>query len=343
VTQTQDSANILPDVLFVSKLLVQILARVACMKMFHEIHANDLKACSLKHEMEVQGYVLIRKLLPCENIHRLLDEITKIIYAAGWLLPEHHPLERMADITASCGGSDPAFKRVYEQIFNLEYFHAFAHHPVLQEVMHQLVGQELLIHPKPIGRLIFPNCERLVIHAHQDHQSIGGEPETFTAWMPLHDCPSELGPLQILEASHRFGLQPNDPLTGFIASEQARGGDWVGGQINAGDVLIFHSLTVHAASPNISSQLRISVDCRFQNYRHAFNPAELAFPGSSQGRSWESTYTNWRSKDLQYFWKKVPLQFKPSMNELAQLAQTADSPEMKLRYARILNQLKAQM
>jgi hypothetical protein len=267
----------------------------------------------------------------------------QIICAAEWLLPDHIPISRMANADAACGDPDPSFKRVYEQVFSLESFHALAHHPALRQVMNLLVGPQLLIHPKPIGRLIFPNCERFVVHAHQDHYAIAGDPESFTAWMPLHDCPAELGPLQILEASHRFGLQNTYPGSGYIPKETARGGDWVGGQINAGDVIIFHSLTVHAASPNISNQLRISMDCRFQDYERPLNPAAVVFPGASNnGRSWETTYANWRSDHLKYFWKQMPLHFKPSKAELARLAQTADSPMMRSRYAKILSQLEPQ-
>jgi ectoine hydroxylase-related dioxygenase (phytanoyl-CoA dioxygenase family) len=294
--------------------------------------------------MDLQGYLLIRGLLAADALNRLLVDITQIVHAAGWLLPESDPLDRMADSTQACGESDPSFKRVHEQVFNLESFHAMAHHPALQQVMRQLVGSRLLIHPKPIIRLMFPNCERFLIHAHQDHQAIGGDPESFTAWMPLHDCPRELGPLQVLEGSHRFGLQNADPVTGCLSKEKAQGGDWVGGQINAGDVVIFHSLTVHAGSPNISNQLRISMDCRFQDYARVLNPATLVFAGSANGnRSWETTYANWHSRALQYYWKGMPLQFKPSKSELAQLAQTADSPAMRARYARILNHLESEM
>jgi ectoine hydroxylase-related dioxygenase (phytanoyl-CoA dioxygenase family) len=73
--------------------------------------------------------------------------------------------------------------------------------------------------------------------------------------MPFHDCPIELGSLQVLESSHRFGLQSFDPVTGIIPKGTVLGGDWVGGQINAGDVLVFHSLTVHAASPTYQTDL----------------------------------------------------------------------------------------
>src|SRR5271170_3990183 len=261
------------------------------MKPFREIHARDLASRSLKDDMDSEGYLLIRELLPANDLSRILRAITQIVLEAGWLLPDHSPLERMVNAGAACGDPDPSFMDVYEQIFSLEAFHALAHHPALQQVMTLLTGPHLLIHPKPIGRLIFPNCERLIVHAHQDHTAIAGDPESFTAWMPLHDCPEELGPLQILEASHRFGLQETTPTTGYIPKETALGGDWVGGQINAGDVLIFHSLTIHEASSNRSSQLRISLDCRFQDYGRALNPATLVFAGSSDERSWEATYS----------------------------------------------------
>jgi ectoine hydroxylase-related dioxygenase (phytanoyl-CoA dioxygenase family) len=244
----------------------------------------------------------------------------------------------MANIHAACGDSDPEYKRLYEQIFNLESFHSLAHYPALQQAMQMLVGQKLLVHPKPMARLVFPNCERLIIQAHQDHLAIGGTPETFTAWMPLHDCPTEQGPLQILERSHVYGLQESNPATGMISKDAARGDQWVGGQINAGDVLIFHSLTVHTASPNISNHLRISLDCRFQSYEHVINPAQFVFPGSS-GRSWDNTYARWLSDDLKYFWEEIPLQLKPSREELAKLAQIAEAPKMRSRYTRILEQL----
>lgn len=312
------------------------------MKPFREIHAQEAAAACLREELETRGYVLIRNLLPREDILRSLGEVLEIIAGEGWLLQNDSPWDRLADAQMACGESDPRFEHVYRQIFGLESFHALAHHPKLRVVMKAIVGPRLLVHPKPIGRLIFPNCERFVIQSHQDHWAIGGDSSSYTAWMPLHDCPIELGPLQVLESSHHFGLQNADPTTGMIAGDRARGGEWVSGSIHAGDVLIFHSLTVHSASPNISRHLRISVDCRFQDHARPINPANLVFPGTS-GRSWETTYAGWQSEGLQYFWKQMPLTFRPSVDELAELAETAESPKMRLRYARILSQIQSQL
>ncbi len=289
----------------------------------------------------LRGYTLIRNLIPRSDIENVLGGVTIILFAAGWLLPGFDPLEHIADNSAACGDPDPSFKRTYQEVFNLESFHALPHHPALEGVMKMLVGERVLVHPKPIGRLIFPNCDSLTVHAHQDYRFMSGDPECFTVWIPLHDCPTDLGPLQILEGSHRFGVVEHEDENLHVPEISAGAlteGDWVCGQINAGDVLIFHSLTVHAASPNRSHRLRLSVDCRFQDCARAIHPGNLAFAGES-GKSWEATYARWRSNDLKYYWKGMPLKFQPSKSEIEELSRTAEPASTRARYARILSQI----
>ena len=311
------------------------------MKPFEEMDSGDVTAQALRSVLGANGYILVRDVLPKNDLIHLLREVTQIIGAAGWLLPEHNPLDRIANLRAACGDPDPGFKKTYQDVFNLARFHALPHQPALERVMKMIVGEHLLIHPKPIGRLIFPHCERLTVNAHQDYRFMGGDPECFTAWIPLHDCPAEIGPLRVIEGSHRLGfMNHNDENLHVpeIPEDSLARGNWVGGQINAGDVLIFHSLTVHAASPNVSRQLRISLDCRFQDYRRVLNPANLAFGGES-GKSWEKTYSGWDSDNLKYYWKKLPLNLKPSKDELQTLALDADNPAKRAKFARILSQL----
>jgi ectoine hydroxylase-related dioxygenase (phytanoyl-CoA dioxygenase family) len=311
------------------------------MKPFREIRTNEITPRSLQDALASRGYVLIRQVLPHADVASVLGDVTAVVSRAGWLLASHDPMDRIADASAACGDPDPSFKSTYQEIFNLESFHALPHHPALLRVMNMIAGSQVLVHPKPIGRLIFPCCDRLTVHAHQDYRFMNGDPECFTVWIPLHDCPTDMGPLQILEGSHRFGFQNHDDENLHVPEipvGEAMGDDWVGGQINAGDVLIFHSLTVHAASPNRSNRLRVSIDCRFQDYRRALNPANLAFAGES-GKSWERTYAGWQSNDLKYYWKGMSLNFRPSKSEIEQLSKAADSSSARARYARILSQL----
>lgn len=311
------------------------------MKAFHEVKACDITPKSLHDEIESKGYVLVRGLLPNEAVSTVLRDVTQVLSAAGWLVAGHDPITRKANIVASCGDPDPSFKRVYQQVFNLESFHALPHQPALRKVMEMLAGDQVLVHPKPIGRLIFPHCERLVTHAHQDYEFMGGDPEFFTVWIPLHNCPVKTGPLQIVEGSHRFGIQKHERENLHVPEIPAGseiGGDWVGGDVNAGDVIIFHSLTVHAAAPNLSDQLRLSLDCRFQDARRVLHPSNLVFAGES-GKSWEKTYASWHSDEFQYYWKTLPLMLKPTKAELTYLAETAETPTARSRYTRMASQL----
>jgi ectoine hydroxylase-related dioxygenase (phytanoyl-CoA dioxygenase family) len=311
------------------------------MKAFHELRACDLTTETLQAEINSKGYVLVRDLLPRVAVGTVLDDVTQVLSAAGWLQAGRHPMERAVEVGVAYGDPDPEFKRVYQQVFNLESLHALPHQPPLREVMKMLVGEQVLVHPKPIGRLIFPHCERLVTHAHQDYEFMGGDPEFYTVWIPLHDCPIDVGPLKILEGSHRFGVQSHERENLHVPEiplEAVAGDGWVGGHVNAGDVLIFHSLTVHAASPNLSDRMRLSLDCRFQDARRILNPSNLVFAGES-GKSWEKTYTGWHSESLKFYWKKMPLTLEPSKAELSRLAETAESPSKRARYTRIVSQL----
>lgn len=311
------------------------------MEPFREFASGQIKPRLLRACLQTDGYVLIRELLPQNDVHPVLGEILRVIYDAGWLSPDCDPFDRAANLVAACGDPDPEFKKTYQEVFNLAAFHSLPHHPALKRAMRMIVGDRVLVHPKPIGRLIFPHCERLRVHAHQDFRFMGGDQECFTVWIPLHDCPVEQGPLQIMRGSHRSGFISHEEENLHVPElpgSATTGGEWVGGPIYAGDVLIFHSLTVHAALPNLSKQLRISIDCRFQDYARAINPANLAFAGDS-GKSWEKTYSGWSSDELKFYWTKLPLQFEPSREKLQELAASSTTPALRARYTRILSQI----
>jgi ectoine hydroxylase-related dioxygenase (phytanoyl-CoA dioxygenase family) len=310
-------------------------------KPFQELNVENLTSAQLQMELQSKGYALIRGVIPGEAVRSVLADVTGVLSNSGWLLPDSDPLARIPQPGASFGDPDPAFKQVYQRVFNLESLHALPHHMALRRVMEMLVGDQVLIHPKPIGRLIFPNCEHLVVRAHQDYEFMGGDPEFFTVWIPLHDCPVEAGPLRILAGSHRFGIQEHERQNLHVPEipiNSTGGDEWVGGSVAAGDVLLFHSLTVHAASANTSGQMRLSLDCRFQDARRTLHPSNLVFAGES-GKSWEKTYADWQSDELKFYWKRLPLTLRPSKEELEELAATTESPAVRARYTRMASQL----
>jgi hypothetical protein len=117
-----------------------------------------------------------------------------------------------------------------------------------------------------------------------------GTQEIYTVWIPLGDVPLSQGPLIVLEGSNRARI-PRSYLTMDIDSGRNwsriryrhgrffRGGDysrnpravqrqfglrWVSTDFYTGDIVIFSAKTMHGTLDNLSSELRISVDARYQ-------------------------------------------------------------------------------
>ena len=176
-----------------------------------------------------------------------------------------------------------------------------------------MVGEPVLKHPESLIRVIFPKQYAFenTTGPHQDFPHVQGTAECFTLWVPLGDCPTEMGGLAIAAGSHRDGvrefrvaadgggIQVTDPLVG----------QWVVSDYEIGDVMIFHSLVVHRALPNLSDRLRQSIDVRYQRLSEPTLKKNL---GTYTGIcTWEEVYAGWKSKELQYYWKKLDVKTVP--------------------------------
>ena len=137
-----------------------------------------------------------------------------------------------------------------------------------------------------------------------DRAHIQGTTETLSLWLPLGDCPDEMGGLAIARGSHVEGVRA------FTVSSGAGGmavidpleGDWVAGPLEAGDALIFHSLTVHKGLPNRSDRLRLSLDNRYQ--RASEPVCERCLQPYAGCGSWDEITAGWTSPDLRGYWRK---------------------------------------
>ena len=210
-----------------------------------------------------------------------------------------------------CVDPDPTYLTTLRRINRLEDYHALKHHQVLIDLLERMLGGPILPHPRVLMRNIFPAREEFTTKAHQDFPNVQGTTEVYTAWLPLIDCPMEVGPLQIAAGSHTAGVYDFDIAggAGGIEITDPLEGRWVSGDFAVGDVLLFHSMTVHKGVPNRSDRLRMSMDVRYQLVSEPFN-IDNANP-DGQPLSWDEVYADWRSDALQYYWQRLPLTLKP--------------------------------
>jgi hypothetical protein len=98
--------------------------------------------------------------------------------------------------------------------------------------------------------------------------------------------------------------------------------------------LIFHSLTLHRALPNVTAdRLRVSLDNRYQALsspiaEHQMQPHLSGF----SSLTWEEVYAGWKSQEMQYYWKDPAMTVVPrdmsylerGFNEALSLAKQGD-------------------
>ena len=268
---------------------------------------------ALRQRAEQDGYLYFRGLAPAGDVQNLRETFAEIVGRHGWLDKGANADNLLSTQEAKVEGM-PEYWPVFDEFQRLESFHALAHSPPILRMLETLFGESVLVHPRNIGRIMFPSTP--TTPPHQDFVHIQGTPDVWTAWIPLGDCPTELGGIAVLAGSHRGGVYPVTPMRGAggvgVDDEtiQKTGREWHASPFHIGDALFFHSQTVHKSLPNqTDNQMRLSVDYRYQA---ASKPVTEGSLHPHFGRfNWDSVYENWKSDRLKYYWKKFDLKIAP--------------------------------
>ena len=265
----------------------------------------------LQKRAQQDGYLFFKGLIDSDSIQNLRRDFLEICHKHSWAQGGDSLMDGIRTGGPYMEG-DEGYWPVLDEFQSLESFHAFAHHPTIIDMCDKLFGEKTLVHPRNIGRIMFPENTKYTTPAHQDFIHIRGTEETYTAWIPLGDCPMHLGGLTVLVGSHRSGVYPVKPAFGAgglgIDTEplEEDGLHWTSGDYEIGDAMFFHSHTVHKALPNqTSDRIRLSVDYRYQGCSQPVTEGSL-LPHFNR-MPWDEIYKGWKSKKYQYYWNDFEL------------------------------------
>ncbi len=271
------------------------------------LDSTDLAAdpAALNERLAAEGYLFIRGLLPRAAVLEVRRQCRAVAAAGGWLDPAYPVDDGVANPAAACTDPEPRYVEVFRRLYRLESLHALKHHPAIVSFFERLLGEPVLVHPLFVMRNIFPERPESTTPAHQDYVHIQGTPDTYTVWIPLGDVPMEQGSLQVAAGSHRDGVREFRVTNGSGGLEVVDPlvDRWRASSFAAGDVLIFHSLTVHKGLPNLSNRLRQSMDARYQ--RASEPVSQLSLDPYAGLFTWDEVYAGWTSTALQYYWRRL--------------------------------------
>lgn len=281
---------------------------------------SDPKA--LRARATEEGYLFFKQRLPKENVLALRAEMLAVVERYGWRQVDQDALGGLIDLDALNQVPEEKMRTdigvsaaAYEDVQRLAAFHCLPHHPQIVSLYRILFGKEVLVHPRHIGRMITGHASVFPTPPHQDFPLIQGTSNTWTCWIPVGDCPRELGGLTILRASHRQGYLPIQPAKGAggiavpLCPNEVH---WVEGDFETGDLLTFPCYTIHKALRcQRKDTIRLSMDVRYQPVDEIVEAKSL-LPHCDL--TWEQIYAGWTAEqqaDLSYYWRKLSLQFSP--------------------------------
>ncbi len=275
-------------------------------------NSNDVlhDPVALRERAARDGYLYFPGLVDTDALWSLRGRFEEILSRHGWTDDGTDPHDLITSKDAIIEGM-PEFIPILEDFQRLEEFHAFAHDPGIVGMLARLFDDTVLVHPRNIGRIVFPTTP--TTPPHQDYIHIQGTSDVWTGWVPLGDVPQALGGIHVLSGSHSEGIYPIQPMSGaggVGVQTEGMSGDWVGNDVTAGDAIFFHSQTIHEGLPNTSGdRFRLSVDYRYQAVSKPVTEGSLQ---PHFGRfSWDWVYEEWQSKEFQYYWTDFDLELAP--------------------------------
>jgi len=274
---------------------------------------------ALRQRAAEEGYLFFRQLLPKAEVLALRAEMLAVVDRYGWRRPGQDELGGLIDHAAINRVPEELMRtdigvsaEAYDAVQKLERFHRLPHHPRLLALYQELFGADVLVHPRHIARMITSHASVFPTPPHQDFPLIQGTANTWTCWLPVGDCPRELGGLTVLRGSHRYGLQPIQPARGaggIVVPLCSYDKDWVTCDFSAGDVLTFPAFTLHRALRcQWKDQIRLSLDVRYQSVDEPVEEKSLL---PHCGLTWEQIYAGWEDDALKYYWRSLPLRMIP--------------------------------
>lgn len=279
----------------------------------------SIEAC--REQMKSKGYLLLRNFFDLAAMRDLRKEMLDVLYQFGCI--DSTDPEKYKIIEKPISNVVPEFKELFNKIASIEGLHQLLHNKKLKEFLDDYYSEESFVMPSIFPRVVSPTSEGVAWIAstpHQDYYFVQGDERFVSLWVPLDDCPNEVGPLRLLPKSHLNGLTPSRISdAGGLETISSEDTIWSASDMKLSDVLIFSSYTIHSGTQNISNRLRLSVDFRAQPLSGEIS--SISIPSSFMWAPIDQVYQEFKNEELKYYWKKYNLKIVPHDEELWQSSQ----------------------
>lgn len=234
-----------------------------------------------------QGYLVLEGVFEpaeLEPVRRefaaVIDRIADELLARGAIATTHAEQPFVRRLTALTRESLDAFEALAQGTHRGPALFDLLRHPKILDLAESLIGEEIICHPAYRVRSKLPDLDatrdKTVVPWHQDSSYL--EPECdehliVTIWTALTESTEANGCLEVVPRAHTSGIRTHVNVRGRTYLDMP---EYVGGvesvliPAKPGDVIVMTNLTPHRSGPNLSEDIRWSVDFR---YHHVDTPS----------------------------------------------------------------------
>lgn len=231
-------------------------------------------------QLNQKGYVIKKNLFDPQELDKLKSEGQKIFFnqiKKFGITSEHSTEEDFNSSLFRLFKEHPdVFINCAQQIQNLISVYRVA---VSDEIVNTLKSYGISFPTmivKPVVFFSHKNLSKKVENwktpPHQDWATIQSSLDTTIVWVPWVDITKEIGPLEILEGSHKLGNITSGKQGDFKTfNDEEYKDSYVSVEMEKGDALFFSSFLLHKSGNNISSNPRWSMHLRYSNLDESTN------------------------------------------------------------------------
>src|SRR3569623_750176 len=195
-----ETPNVLPSLPAAGKTLETTPSRLGWMTPT----AGDTPGKQIRELYLEQGYVWLKRFLDPADVVGFRGYVFRALIESGLLAEGRDP-----ELGISSGGAvrkDVAARRLMSLVRSATY-EGFCAQPRIAGFMDEFLGGLSYLHKRKIMRYTQPHTPTAT-PAHYDLVYLrGGPSRVVTSWLPIGDCPVEMGGLVYLEGSHQIGVE----------------------------------------------------------------------------------------------------------------------------------------
>ncbi|NJL56776.1 phytanoyl-CoA dioxygenase family protein [bacterium] len=135
-------------------------------------------------------------------------------------------------------------------------------HPLIDEIRNLLEEDNPKLHVPPVARWVLPYSKLAAVPPHQDISYNPSFGSFVVAWIPFTTISNVCGGVKVFPKNGRNEALPTQTEDFWLSPVPTSGGG-IHCKIGLGDVLLLDPYIVHTSMPNVSEDVRLSVDYRF--------------------------------------------------------------------------------